>query len=143
MTWPGVPESESPRSGDFKLPATSVGISALALLLMQAVVVPQRGGVIDLKLFMVGAVLVVVPFGIAAGLLYHCNGWINDGSRRCRQTRKGIMSRCQHHQQQVITLYDVAGALAGLAGLLNAWVGLHVLADSQIAIFSDLVSAQY
>ena len=64
-------------------------------------------------------IAVGLPAGLAAYWLSRCSGWLNDGSRRCRQPRIGFLRRCAHHSEQVITWYDFAGAVAAVLAAVN------------------------
>lgn len=64
-------------------------------------------------------IAVGLPAGLAAHWLSRCSGWLNDGSRRCRQPRAGFLRRCAQHSEQVITWYDVAGAVAAVLAATN------------------------
>lgn len=60
-----------------------------------------------------------VPAGLATYWLARCSGWLDDGSRRCRQPRTGFLRRCAQHRNQVITWYDVAGGIAAVVAVFN------------------------
>lgn len=122
----GSPQRNSLRAGQSSQPKVGLTISAVALVLTLSLGSTQHH-VIDMRLLAVGALLVMVPFGIAVGLLSHCNAWINDHTRRCRQPRAGFMYRCRHHQRQALTLYDLAGSIAFFIGSANLLLALRIL----------------
>ena len=74
-----------------------------------------------------GTLLLAAPFVIGGELLSKCRAWINDGSRRCEQPRHGFLRRCADHRSQALTLYDVAGGLSILLGVLNVLVLMNVV----------------
>ncbi|WP_301122592.1 hypothetical protein [Mycolicibacterium fortuitum] len=74
-----------------------------------------------------GAVLLALPFVIGGMLLSKCSAWLNDGSRRCEQPRRGFLSRCADHKSRTVTPYDVAGGLSILIGVVNVVVLTSVL----------------
>ncbi len=77
----------------------------------------------DPRLYRVTIIATLIAVGLPAGLaaywLSRCSGWLNDGSRRCRQPRIGFLRRCAHHSEQVITWYDFAGAVAAVLAAVN------------------------
>lgn len=92
------------------------------------------GSILDLLVFMVVlhrwesfwttetvllVLLLMLPFLIGLDLLGKCRAWINDGSRRCEQPRKGLLHRCADHRSQMLTMYDFAGGLSILIGVVN------------------------
>ena len=85
------------------------------------------GGTVDLLVVLVGGLLVVVPAGIASGLMYRCHAWLKDGTRRCRKPRKGFMSRCRHHQGQIVIAYDVAALVASAVAVVNFFLAVRIL----------------
>lgn len=76
-------------------------------------------GTVTLWGIVLGSLLLVAPFLIGAELLSKCRAWINDGSRRCEQRRKGLLRRCSDHRSQALTSYDAAGGLSILIGAVN------------------------
>lgn len=76
-------------------------------------------GTVTLWGIVLGTLLLAGPFLIGAELLSKCRAWINDGSRRCEQPRQGFLRRCADHRAQALTLYDVAGGLSILIGVVN------------------------
>ena len=75
--------------------------------------------------------LVLLPFLIGWDLLSKCRAWLNDGTRRCEQPRKGFLHRCFDHRSQALTVYDAAGGLSLAVGCFNAVAALSALAQSQ------------
>lgn len=100
------------------------GISTADLLIL-VLLVPRPHG--SWTLWMITVVLVVAPFGIGWELLSKCRAWINDGTRRCEQPRKGFLHRCADHRSQALTSYDAAGALSLLIGCVNVLVLFSVV----------------
>ena len=103
--------------------AIGSGIDLLAWLLA----LKWWDGTLTVGVILAGVVLVAVPFLIGGELLSKCRAWINDGSRRCEQPRHGFLRRCADHRSQALTLYDVAGGLSILLGVLNVLVLMNVV----------------
>lgn len=114
----------STRPDDWPLPQGAFGV--LALIGMWVLASNVMGETIDLPTFIAGLALVTIPAGATANLTYHCNAWIKDGTRRCRNPRNGITVRCQHHSGKLIT-YDLIAFLTGCITVVNFIIALHAL----------------
>lgn len=77
---------------------------------------------IDTLTFVALLVAVAIPALLGGYWLRTCSGWLDSGSRRCRQRRAGLLRRCADHQSQLITWYDIAGAGALLLAGTNLLV---------------------
>lgn len=96
-------------------------------LLVWIIFLYRWDGVLTAQVIIVGGLLMLLPFFIGLELLSKCHAWINDGTRRCENPRKGFMRRCSHHRSQALTLYDAAGGLSMLIGCLNVLAFLNAL----------------
>lgn len=79
-----------------------------------------------------GILLLAAPFAIGGELLSKCRAWINDGSRRCERPRHGLLRRCADHRSQALTLYDVAGGLSILVGVVNVLILMRVVLSGSL-----------
>lgn len=114
------------RTGDWR-PWTNSGVCLAVLLGMWVFASAKIGGTVTLGVVVVGVLLVVIPAGIASNLMYRCHAWLNDGTRRCRKARKGVLMRCRHHQGQVVIAYDMGAAIATLVAIVNFFVAVRIL----------------
>lgn len=116
------------RSGD-RAPLVGAGGSAMDFVAWM-LVLHWWDGRVTLWGIVVGILLLAAPFLIGGELLSRCRAWINDGSRRCEQPRKGFLRRCSDHRSQALTLYDVAGGLSILVGVANILALMAVVLGS-------------
>lgn len=101
-----------------RAPHVGAGGSVIDLLAWMALL-HWWNGTVTLWGIVLGTLLLAGPFLTGAELLSKCRAWINDGSRRCEQPRQGFLRRCADHRAQALTLYDVAGGLSILIGVVN------------------------
>lgn len=69
------------------------------------------------------AVLVLVPFAVAAWLSRHCTAWNGTVEGRCAKVRPQPLRRCEasphDHGAQLLTLHEVGALVSFLLGLLG------------------------
>ncbi|ANO03696.1 hypothetical protein AN911_23015 [Mycobacteroides immunogenum] len=106
--------------------------------------VHMRGEKVGIPIFFVGVVLVLIPAAATVNLTHDCNAWIKDGTRRCRNTRKGLMIRCQHHQGQFVINPDVIALITGFITAVNGILAWQILqhASAIHLLPSPLISMQ-
>ncbi|MCH8614456.1 hypothetical protein [Arsenicicoccus dermatophilus] len=72
------------------------------------------------------AVLVVLPFAVAAGLSRHCTAWNDTVKGRCAKVRPQPFRRCEvtthGRSAQLLTAHEVGAVIAFVLGLLGVWV---------------------
>lgn len=135
------PPGYQPQSGTVSASPTGAGSAAAGRRVDRAPQLGAGGSILDLLVFMVVlhrwesfwtistamlVLLLMLPFLIGLDLLSKCRAWINDRSRRCEQPRKGFLHRCVDHRSQPLTMYDVAGVLSILIGVVNVLVLIGV-----------------
>lgn len=98
------------------LTAGASGADTIALWVWLAFIWNER---VDSTFVVAALVTVGIPVALAGYWLSTCSAWLNDGSRRCRQPRTGLLRRCRAHTNQTVTAYDLAGATAAVLAVVN------------------------